>query len=223
MSDPQGKGNRMQADTTDSKAAGHSMEERVRAAETARDELAVQFDICRQKLEWARRELASVRVSQEAYLEEVARLPAALQERDELAVRLAGLLSREYWRQVHAARHLPLWRRVARRILGRRAINGDEADVHAIEQSPLFDGGYYLREYADVVQAEMSPAVHYLRHGYAEGRNPGPGFDTSWYLKRHADVAAAGVNPLLHYEQSGRAEGRAIRPVRSDLAPPGAD
>lgn len=54
----------------------------------------------------------------------------------------------------------------------------------------------------------MDAALHYVRHGGNEGRNPGPRFDTTGYLTANPDVAAAGMNALLHYLLHGRAEGR---------------
>ena len=45
----------------------------------------------------------------------------------------------------------------------------------------------------------LPPALHYLRHGAAEGLDPSPRFDTTQYLADHPDVAASGANPLLHH------------------------
>lgn len=82
-----------------------------------------------------------------------------------------------------------------------------------INASGLFDNAWYLAQYPDVADSDMSPVEHYLWYGAAEGRNPAPGFDTHYYLEANPDVAAAGMNPLVHYINKGRGEGR--RPSRA--------
>jgi hypothetical protein len=79
----------------------------------------------------------------------------------------------------------------------------------------LFDAAWYLVTYPDVAAAGVNPLEHYLRHGAAEGRDPGPLFSTRWYLEAYPDVAAAGVNPLEHYLRRGAAEGRRARSPRA--------
>ncbi len=93
---------------------------------------------------------------------------------------------------------------------GSAAPDGGESrpDLATLRDSPLFDRDWYLDTYADVRTAGLDPAVHYLEHGAAEGRDPGPVFSTRGYLALNPDVAAAGMNSLLHYEQDGRREGR---------------
>jgi GT2 family glycosyltransferase len=81
-----------------------------------------------------------------------------------------------------------------------------------IENSGLFDAAWYLALYRDVAHSSISPAVHYLLSGAAEGRWPNPLFDSAWYLARYPDVAKAGLNPLVHYLRLGAAEGRDPHP-----------
>jgi hypothetical protein len=88
-----------------------------------------------------------------------------------------------------------------------------EARVRAIRKSGLFDADWYLQQYPAVASAGIDPAIHFLRYGAAERRNPGPKFDSAWYLENNPDVAAASLNPLIHYIDYGRAEARAIRDV----------
>lgn len=80
-----------------------------------------------------------------------------------------------------------------------------------IEQSPWFDKAWYLSQYqdiaADAVQSK-NPALHYMRQGGFEGRNPSPHFDSAFYLESNPDVAQAKINPLWHFLKSGQAEGR---------------
>lgn len=79
-------------------------------------------------------------------------------------------------------------------------------DYCVIKRSGLFDCEYYLHNNLDVARSCVNPIVHYIRHGWHEGRNPNPYFDTKWYLKTYPDVAAAGINPLYHYLKYGAAE-----------------
>ncbi|MFC7607959.1 hypothetical protein [Teichococcus aestuarii] len=58
----------------------------------------------------------------------------------------------------------------------------------------------------------MDPMMHYLLHGFAEGRESFGGFDAAAYLAANPDVAEAGMNPLLHFLQFGAAEGRLPEP-----------
>lgn len=84
--------------------------------------------------------------------------------------------------------------------------------VSLLNSSDLFDTEWYLAEYADVAEAGADPALHYLRHGAAEGRNPSPNFDTNWYLHQYPDVEAAALNPLIHYILYGIEEARKVSP-----------
>jgi vacuolar-type H+-ATPase subunit I/STV1 len=82
--------------------------------------------------------------------------------------------------------------------------------VQVIEQSKLFDMGWYARQYPDVIESGANPAEHYARYGAFEGRDPGPGFSSTKYLEDNQDVAESGVNPLVHYELYGKHQGRSI-------------
>jgi hypothetical protein len=88
----------------------------------------------------------------------------------------------------------------------------DQSDEAAeLDTSGLFDPAWYLGVYPDVGQAELDPLVHFVRHGWQEGRKPNPYFDPAWYLTANPDVVEAAVNPLLHYLRHGDLEGR--RPI----------
>ena len=88
--------------------------------------------------------------------------------------------------------------------------------INAIRDSPLFDSGWYVKRYPDVVQSSSEPLKHYLLFGWREKRNPSQQFDTEKYLQLHPDIKQAGLNPLLHYEIFGRQEGREIAAVTSE-------
>ncbi|HET9018039.1 MAG TPA: hypothetical protein VFN46_00535 [Acetobacteraceae bacterium] len=117
--------------------------------------------------------------------------------------RLSGLV-RAAWQS--GRRALPCWTPTAR--LRRR-----------IEDSGLFDAGWYLRAYPDVALAGIDPLAHYLAQGAADRRSPGARFDAARYLAAYPDIAAAGLNPLLHFLRHGEAEGRIARPVPPIAAP----
>ena len=60
----------------------------------------------------------------------------------------------------------------------------------------------------------MSPLVHYVLHGWREGRDPHPLFTNDWYLAQNPDVAAHGaMSPLDHYLLHGWREGRRPNPL----------
>lgn len=71
----------------------------------------------------------------------------------------------------------------------------------ADDRESLFDGNFYLTQYADVKASGMDLLQHYQQYGWHEGRNPNAFLDTSYYLSHNPDVKAAGMNPLQHYQQ----------------------
>jgi len=83
-----------------------------------------------------------------------------------------------------------------------------------IEESGLFDEAWYLDRYPDVLNTDMKPAEHYLKHGAAEGRDPSEHFSTRWYLEKYSDVADSGINPVLHYILYGKEEMRKPLPTK---------
>ena len=84
--------------------------------------------------------------------------------------------------------------------------------LRVIRGSGLFDTKWYLTQNPDVARAGLDPARHYLAHGAADRRDPGPHFSTGHYLDLYPDISATGANPLLHYLQDGWREDRSIRP-----------
>lgn len=81
-----------------------------------------------------------------------------------------------------------------------------------IRSSGLFDEPFYLTNNPDVAQAKMDPALHYLRYGGFEGRDPGPNFSSARYFDTHEDVKHRGVNPLVHYLKYDRKERISAQP-----------
>jgi hypothetical protein len=75
-----------------------------------------------------------------------------------------------------------------------------------------FDAAFYRATNPDVVAAGIDPLMHFLEHGWKQGRDPEPGFSVTAYLKTYPDVAATGINPFYHYIITGRREGRIPAP-----------
>ncbi|MBB2963697.1 glycosyltransferase [Methylobacterium sp. R2-1] len=75
----------------------------------------------------------------------------------------------------------------------------------AATAAPFFDPAFYRSAYPDVAAGGGDPLLHYLDHGWLEGRDPSAVFSTLFYLDRHlADRAP--INPLLHYAGLSGAE-----------------
>ncbi|OMQ42876.1 glycoside hydrolase family 99-like domain-containing protein [Ensifer sp. 1H6] len=94
------------------------------------------------------------------------------------------------------------------RFFGASARRPSRADLATIRGSGLFDATFYLTRNPDVAAANVDPVVHYLSHGWREGRDPSVHFSTIGYLAAYPDVAAKELNPLLHYYKYGREERR---------------
>ncbi|WP_445396769.1 glycosyltransferase [Zobellella sp. An-6] len=91
-----------------------------------------------------------------------------------------------------------------------RAANAMQtAEERLLRESGLFNPKWYLLQNPDVAAVGADPVRHYLRHGWREGREPGPAFDTGYYLEQQPGAAAANMAPLLHYLQVGKAQGAA--------------
>ena len=90
--------------------------------------------------------------------------------------------------------------------------------AHMALIAPEFDKNYYLDRNPAVRTAGMDAALHYLRQGWKELRDPSANFSTAYYLDSNPDVKAGGMNPLVHYLQNGRNEGRLPLPFALRLA-----
>ena len=98
-------------------------------------------------------------------------------------------------------------------------------DVLTIQQSRLFDKGYYLSQYQDINDAfiksrywkmrnsrnpflkfwgriNTSTVIHYVACGVYEGRNPNPTFSTADYVRKNIEFLNNGINPFVHYIQN---------------------
>ena len=52
-----------------------------------------------------------------------------------------------------------------------------------IKKNNLFDLGYYLKNNDDIRILGIDPILHYIYHGFKEGRTPNLTFDGAYYLK----------------------------------------
>lgn len=86
-----------------------------------------------------------------------------------------------------------------------------------ILQSGLFDADFYLAANPDVAAAGMDPLDHYVHHGAAEGRDPGPAFSNRGY---RAGMPSLGEteDPLTHFLTSGAVARPGALPI--DLVAP---
>ncbi|HVO60882.1 MAG TPA: glycosyltransferase [Terriglobales bacterium] len=119
--------------------------------------------------------------------------------------------------QSRSWRYTAIVRQLARRVLrlgaeGSQASRQLQQERQVVTDSGLFDAAWYLARNPDVATAGFDPLTHFLRHGAAELRDPGPSFCTRWYLEQNPDVQASGLNPLVHYARFGAPEGRRPAP-----------
>jgi hypothetical protein len=148
-----------------------------------------------ESLRQCRLELAALREEQETWGERIAPLEHAQRRLQEITTALDEHLS-----AIEAATPgVKGW--VKRRLIHTAVAPSEVADLERIRRSPLFDGAWYLMQYPDVVASGLSPALHYLRHGAALRRDPGPSFDARAYLRDHPELPRR-ANPLLHYQAS---------------------
>ena len=97
-------------------------------------------------------------------------------------------------------------------VLLQKIINNRENlfGLFLIKKSKYFNKKWYLNTYPDVKKAKMDAAVHYLKYGWKEHKDPSPLFSTQQYLMQNQDVAEKGINPLVHFEKYGKKENRKI-------------
>ncbi len=103
---------------------------------------------------------------------------------------------------LHLAIRLPRLRRLPRRLVA-----AVERVLFAAADETLFDGTLYLERNPDVRAAGADPLTHYLRHGWAEGRNPNAWLDEARYRRQAGLTPRDTVSALAHYLALGRARG----------------
>jgi hypothetical protein len=157
---------------------------------------AVEITHLREDLLTCQQELAALRLEQETWAEEMARLQHSHDHFLEASRRLD-----EWLISLETESADGLRARLKRRFITRMPTAREAEQIARLRATPLFDGAWYLREYPQVIGTGMSAALHYLRRGARNGRNPGPDFDTAAYVRRTPTLPAK-ANPLLHYLES---------------------
>ena len=173
------------------------------ASENSPEHLSESLRLCRL-------ELAQVRTEQEPLLEDLARERERVKSLEGLVDGLAHALNTRLLGVPTGTSNAAKLRRLVTRY--RRSRDPEWRQVALLEGSALFSVTWYLQHYPAVLASGLPPALHYLRHGAAEGLDPGPDFNTRQYLRSHPKVAAAGENPLVHHlEHPARGRGSSKR------------
>jgi len=76
-----------------------------------------------------------------------------------------------------------------------------------LQGSIFFASAYYLENNPDIQGYSVFPALHYIIHGAAEGRNPHPLFDTRLYISQVQDFHKIKIDPLSHFLDIGWKQG----------------
>lgn len=81
-------------------------------------------------------------------------------------------------------------------------------------RDPLFDESWYTQMYPDTADVDSAWA-HFIRHGDAEGRNPGPAFDAEFYRRTYLPLTShRQARAFHHYRRSGKKLGYVPRPAQ---------
>lgn len=76
------------------------------------------------------------------------------------------------------------------------------------DPNPFFSNRAYLAALGGRDTGGLSPFVHYLRHGAAEGLPVGDAFDAAYYRSVYPDARTSELPALVHFLTIGLAEGR---------------
>ena len=164
-----------------------------------------------EELRLSREELAHVREENERVLEEHARVRRGRRKAQKEAAVLAKALADALYRELRARAEGGRW---GRRKSDDRISKQEWQQVLLLHRSDDFRATWYLRQNLAVARRGIEPALHFLRYGVVEARDPSPGFDVRDYLEEHPDVRASGENPVIHamVSESPSRVGRRSRP-----------
>ena len=82
----------------------------------------------------------------------------------------------------------------------------DEIFLNELLVSGLFDQDWYLKRYHDLARANVDrPVEHFISHGAAELRSPGPNFESETYADDFPEYKTTHRSPIEHYLFVGRA------------------
>jgi hypothetical protein len=153
----------------------------------------------REELRLCRLELAQARAAQEDALERQSAVRRSKLKAEKQAEVLAQALSDVLIRQARSRARAAWWRVADAPRISRR----EWQQVQLLRESKFFRPAWSLRENLDVAQSGVEPALHFLRDGYREGRDPGPKFSLRRYMDKHPLLEGSRVNPLIHALENG--------------------
>jgi hypothetical protein len=80
-----------------------------------------------------------------------------------------------------------------------------DADMHSsVRPNPYFEPAFYLQRYPDINPSVVHPFVHFILHGDAEGRWPGPLFNSPWYREKQGlRFSDSALGHYLAHRKSG--------------------
>ncbi len=81
-----------------------------------------------------------------------------------------------------------------------------------IWRSGLFDKKYYLQNYPDVRKADVDPLMHFVKHGWKEGRNQSSNFGPKLFFITYSDEKETINNGFMHYIRNGKKKARSLKP-----------
>jgi hypothetical protein len=164
-------------------------------AATPQQDLAAEVEELREELRLCRLELAQVREENERVVEDHARVRRGRRKAQKESAVLAKALAEVLYRELRERAEGRRWSR--RR--GDGTVTAEEwQQVMLLHRSRYFRPVWYLRQHLTVARQGMEPALHFLRYGVVEARDPGPDFDVRDYLFEHPEVRSSGQNPVLH-------------------------
>lgn len=149
--------------------------------------LQEQLALCQRELAQARRQQEEAAETTSSNSRAAQRLRQLSLQLDKRLVAAESVTGRRGW--------------LKRRLLATMPKVEEDADLAVLRSSKLMNGPWYLVRYPEIVSTGLSPALHYLRKGAAEQKDPGPAFSTRKYLAQNPDLPA-GTNPLIHFHAS---------------------
>lgn len=145
----------------------------------------------KEQLRLCQLELAQIQRQQEAAAEKKASGDGLQAKFDQLATRLDARLERGESTAGNRGK-------LKRRLIPTMPRAAEEADLAVLRASNLMVGSWYLQRYPEVASSGLSAALHYLRHGAGENKDPGPLFSTRKYRTQHPELTDD-LNPLVHF------------------------
>jgi O-antigen biosynthesis protein len=163
-------------------------------------------DSLRASVQVARAEFDKLVLDNSKVLEQARSVEFSLRATNEiLRLRVQAVASQLYPILMRIARKIDQKQRQIRWQFSGKAKTGSKhtRELELIKNSGLFDEEFYVNRYPDNGSLKMEPALHYLAHGAAEGRDPHPLFDSAHYISQCPELLQSKTNPLVHYLKEG--------------------